>query len=409
MDCNEQKLVKKKTKYANESNYVALAETCMLLGAFYQDREEHLRALNEYKLAANAYEKLNKPMDRGLAFRMVGEMYAALGQFKESLQNVQAYMRAAQREANTKALQEAHTTLGRVYLQRAESYQRQGKTTNAEADLAKAEKSFRTALSICDELKRILPKIELFNMQARAHLNLGITFDSQNRRVPAKENMERAIRLAKEADLFDLLYTCYNAMALSCSRWEGTDESGDSGQTLRLLNLSLEVASRLTNRASKMCQTLMLMATFFLKMDDFQSARQTLKRAYRLKTPVAVDAKRIKQKLKVLVAMCRMEDELITTEAINYARRKELYERMGDGACKLRNFSKAIDYYKLMLQNAESLGEADRKLIPCYVSLYQTYIDNRQYEQALEYLWKEHNIICNEPKEAYYTLMKIAR
>ncbi|XP_053663789.1 tonsoku-like protein [Anopheles marshallii] len=411
MEYNEQKLIKKKTKYANESNYLALGETCMQLGEWYKDREEHQRALNEYKLAAKAYEKINKPMDRGLAFRMVGEMHSTLGQYKEALLNVQAYMRAALREANTKALQEAHTTMGRVYLQRAESFQRQGKTSDAESDLAEADRSFRTALSICDELKRILPKTELINMQARAHLNLGITLDNQNQMGPAKENMERAIRLAKEADLFDLLYTCYNAMALSSSRWEINDSTdGDHcGQTLRLLNLSLEVASRLTGRATKMCQTLMLMGTFFLKMDDFQSARQTLKRAYRLKTPVASDAKWIQQKLKVLIAMCRMEDELITIDASNYVRRKELYERMGDGACKLRNFSKAIDYYKLMLQNAEANGETDRQLIPCYVSLYQTYIDNRQYEEALGYLWKEHNIINNEPQEAYYTLMKIGK
>ncbi|XP_052896035.1 tonsoku-like protein [Anopheles moucheti] len=411
MDYNEQKLIKKKTKYANESNYLALAETCMLLGEWYKDREEHQRALNEYKLAAKAYEKINKPMDRGLAFRMVGEMHSTLGQYKEALHNVQAYMRAALREANTKALQEAHTTMGRVYLQRAEFFQRQGKTSDAESDLAEADRSFRTALSICDELKRILPKTELINMQARAHLNLGITLDNQNQMGPAKENMERAIRLAKDADLFDLLYTCYNAMALSSSRWECNDSAnGDHcGQTLRLLNLSLEVASRLTGRATKMCQTLMLMGTFFLKMDDFQSARQTLKRAYRLKTPVASDAKWIQQKLKVLIAMCRMEDELITIDASNYVRRKELYERMGDGSCKLRNFSKAIDYYKLMLQNAEANGETERQLIPCYVSLYQTYIDNRQYEEALGYLWKEHNIINNEPQEAYYTLMKIGK
>uniref|UniRef100_A0A182WHN9 Uncharacterized protein n=1 Tax=Anopheles minimus TaxID=112268 RepID=A0A182WHN9_9DIPT len=412
MDYNEQKLLKKKTKFANDSNYVALAETCMLLGEWYKDREEHLRALNEYKLAAKAYERLNKPKDLGIAYRMVGEMHASLGQYKEALHNVQAYMRAALRASNTKALQEAHTTLGRVYLQRAESFQRQGKPSDAETDLAEADKSFRTALSICDELKRNLPKTELIDMQARAHLNLGITLDTQGKVGPAKENMERAIRLAKEADLFELLYTCYYAMALSSSRWESKADSADSehcGQTLRLLNLSLEVASRLSSRASKMCQTLMLMGTFFLKMDDFQSARQTLKRAYRLKTPVADDAKRINQKLKVLVAMCRMEDELITTDATNYTRRKELYERMGDGACKLRNFSKAIDYYKLMLQNAEANGEVERQLLPCYVSLYQTYIDNKQYEEALEYLWKEHNIIANEPQEAYYTLMKIGK
>ncbi|XP_053672967.1 tonsoku-like protein [Anopheles nili] len=409
MDYNELKLIKRKTKYANEDNYVSLAETCLLLGELYKDREEPQRALNEYKLAAKAYEKLNRTMERGLAFRMVGEMHSMLGQFKEALKNVQAYMRAAQKEGNVKALQEAHVTVGRVFLHRAECMLKQTKQANAEADLDEAKKSFQTALTICGDLQGTVRKSELISMQAGSYLNLGITLDYQGKTDLAQESMERAIRLAKEADLFELLYTCYNAMALCSSKWESKGGGDHCGRTLRLLNYSLEVASRLSNRKSKMCQTLMLMANFFLKMDDFQSARQTLKRAYRLKTPVIEDAKRIASKLKVLVAMCRMEDELVTTEATNYKRRKELYEHMGDGACKLRNFGKAAGFYQRMLQCAEALGEADRQLLPCYVSLYLTYTDNCQYDQAIEYLWKEYNVIANDPQEAYHTLMKIAK
>uniref|UniRef100_A0A182Q708 Uncharacterized protein n=1 Tax=Anopheles farauti TaxID=69004 RepID=A0A182Q708_9DIPT len=411
MEYKENKLLKKKAKYGLDENYEALAETCLLLGELYKEREEPLRALNEYKIAARAYDKLNKPMDRGIAYRMVGEMHSMLGQYKEALQNVQAYMRAATKEANVKALQEAHTTLGRVYLHRAETLQRQDKKSEAENDFTNAAKEFQTALTLCNDLPATVTRHQRIDMQARAHLNLGITYDYQAKENLAKDSIDRALRLAREADLFELQYTCYNALALCYSRWERkvTDGTENSGRTLSLLNQSLEVASRLPNRATKMCQTLMLMATFFLKMNDFHSARQTLKRAYRLQTPVADDAKRIERKLKVLVAVCRMEDELITTGETDLAKRKVLYERMGDGACKLRNFDKAIEYYHRMLQCAELLGETDRELQPCYVSLYQTYIDNRQYKEALVYLWKEHAIIANDPQESYHTLMKIAK
>ncbi|KFB44993.1 AGAP006055-PA-like protein [Anopheles sinensis] len=409
MGPDERKLVNKKTKYANQDNYLALAETCQRLGELYKDREEYQRALNEYKLAAKAYEKLNRLMDRGLAFRMIGEMHLMMGQFKEALQNVQAYSRAARNEANQLEIQRANVTLGRVYLHRAESLLLDKKASEAEADLIEAEKAFNVALSICDKLQGTVRKTELIEMQAGTYLNIGVTLDRRGKTGPAQEHMERAIRLAREADSFELLHTCYNTMALSCSQWEKNNDGEHRGKTLRLLNHGLEVASRLSNRSTKMCQTLLLKADFCLQMGDFQSARQTLKRAYHLKTPVSSDAKQIEWQLKVLVAICRTEDELITLEATNYERRKTLYELMGDGACRLRNFAKAIDYYRRMLECAEALGDVNRQLIPCYVSLYQTYTDNQQYDLALEYLWKEYEIIASEPKEAYHTLLQIAK
>ncbi|XP_035784700.1 tonsoku-like protein [Anopheles albimanus] len=407
MAYDERKLIRKKTKYANEDNYLSLAETCERLGELYKEREEHQRALNEYKLAAKAYEKLNRRMERGLAFRMIGEMYLMLGQFKEALQNVQAYMRAAQNEGNRMEMQRAHVTIGRVHLHRAECQS----SADAEADLVEAEKAFHKGLEICKDLQGSTRKHDLMEMEAGIYLNLGVTLDRRGKPETAQQHMERAIRLARDADLFELLHTCYSTMALSTSRWERKEGSGgpNCGKTLRLLNQALEVASRLQNRASKMCQTLLLKGEFFIRMGDFQSARQTLKKAYRLKTPVSSDAKVIERQLKVLVAMCRTEDDLITTDATDYARRKTLYERMGDGSCKLRNFPKAIGYYTRMLECAEAAGEVNRQLIPCYVSLYQTYTDNRQYDEALDFLWKEHAIISDEPKEAYHTLLQIAK
>lgn len=108
-----------------------------------------------------------------------------------------------------------------------------------------------------------------------------------------------------------------------------------------------------------------------------------------------------------VLALCKCEDELVTTNAYDYAKRKELFEKLGDGSCKLKNYSKAIDSYLKMLEAAKLNGESEHSLIPIYVSLYQTYIDNQDYSNALEFLQKEYELIKNEPKEACTTLTSI--
>lgn len=106
--------------------------------------------------------------------------------------------------------------------------------------------------------------------------------------------------------------------------------------------------------------------------------------------------------------MSLAENSLITTDSENFTVQKSLFEKLGDGACKLKNFSAAIGYYKKMLAAAESCGDTATKLIPVYVSLYQTYKDMSEYESALEYMWKEYELCKDEHKEAYSTLLGIA-
>ena len=103
--------------------------------------------------------------------------------------------------------------------------------------------------------------------------------------------------------------------------------------------------------------------------------------------------------------LCRSEDSLVTTNSYDYAKRKELFEKLGDGSCKLKNFVKAIEFYCKTLEAAQLSGEKEQQLIPIYVSLYQTYIDNKQYNEALEFMRKEYELIQDEPKEAAVTLM----
>lgn len=103
--------------------------------------------------------------------------------------------------------------------------------------------------------------------------------------------------------------------------------------------------------------------------------------------------------------LCNCEDELVSTNSFDYAKRKDLFERLGDGACKLKTYSKGIDFYLKMLEAAQLNGEGDTKLLPIYVSLYTTYIDIKDYKSAREYMDKEYELIKDEPKEACATLI----
>lgn len=106
--------------------------------------------------------------------------------------------------------------------------------------------------------------------------------------------------------------------------------------------------------------------------------------------------------------MCYAERNLIRAESEDYDRQKRLYETMGDGACKLKNYTAAIGYYTKMLQAAEQNDETGKSLIPIYVSLYQTYKDNKEYALALDFMWREYELCKDVPTEAYSTLLGIA-
>lgn len=106
--------------------------------------------------------------------------------------------------------------------------------------------------------------------------------------------------------------------------------------------------------------------------------------------------------------MCKAENALITTDSDNLIERKKLYEKLGDGACKLKNFVAAIGYYKKMLETAEKNGDHGVQLVPVYVSLYQTYRDMNDYDLALEYMQKESELCKDIPSERFSTLLGIA-
>ncbi|XP_059614206.1 tonsoku-like protein [Phlebotomus argentipes] len=400
----ENKLLAKKRKATQEKNVQQIATSCHNLGNFYHESGQYDKALQEYKAEAEQWKVQKNQMKYGIAHRMIGEMLMLLGDVNKSLKHEHQYLKIAQEEKDSIEVQRAYATIGRAYLLKGQNLTEKESAAERAKALKDAERAFLKSLSICRELPGKISNTELQDMMARLYLNLSVTKENCSEEIEKSlEYMTKAIAICKSHDLYELLHQCYMSTGLLYEV-----KKKDIGNSLRYLNLALDVAQRLEARTMKICETLLLKSEMLIKSGDYQSAKQTLHRAYKLKSPNEIDRETIEQKLKVVAALCYTEDSLITANSEDFRRKKDLYEKMGDGSCKLENYDKALSYYKKMLENAELSGESGKDLIPIYVSLYQTFRDNQNYKEALEYAWKEYELCKEVPQEAFLTLMNIA-
>lgn len=355
--------------------------------------------MSEFKDEANKYEELGNKMEKAKSHRMIGEMHMLMGEFTKALQNEMIYLNVAKEEDDKIEVQRAYASVGRCHLLHGQSLL---DLQTSLKPLEKAEKSFIKSLLVCKDLTGKISRIELLDMQARLYLNLGVTKEHMKNYEKSVSYTEKAIKICQANDFFELLHQCYIAVGLLLHQ-----KQNDSIKSIRFFNLGLEVGERLPNKTVKMCETLMFKAEVLIKTGDFQSAKQILHRAYKMKTTDKSDSKNIEKLLRVVAALCYTEDSLMTTASTNFKTKKELYEKMGDGSCKLQSYSMAINYYLKMLEYAKMNNEYGKNLIPIYVSLYETYKDNKQFDLALCYLWKEYELCKDVPREAFTTLLNI--
>ncbi|KAJ2944215.1 hypothetical protein O0L34_g18194 [Tuta absoluta] len=396
----EEKLLRRKKKALNGSNRRALAEACNDLATFYYKHNRYSDALDEYKAEAAICKEMGLRLEWGTCNRMIGEMYMLMAEFDKALKYEERHLAVAKELKNLVEEQRAMATLGRIYLLQGQST---GDEEEAKTSLKAAEKAFMKSLMLCESLNGRINKHELMDMRARLLLNIGVVQEHLGSFDKALDCISKAISICSSQDLFKVLHNCYTTQALLYS-----NKKKDYAKALSCLNKALEVASRLEDKILKTCETLSSKAEILCKMSDYQSAKQVLLKAWKLKTPDEDERENIEGNLKVVAAMCYTEDLLISTDPSDHTAFKKLYEKLGDGACHLKNFSGAVEYYLKMLDHAVLAGDCGKKLIPIYVSLYQTYKDMGCYNEALQYYEKEYELIKDVPKEAYTTLYNIA-
>ncbi|KPI91757.1 Tonsoku-like protein [Papilio xuthus] len=398
----EEKLLRKKKKALNGSNRRNLAEAYNDLATYYYKNNRYCDALAEYKNEASVLKELGLRMDWGTCNRMIGEMYMLLAEFDKALKYEERHLAVAKELNNLVEEQRAMATLGRIYLLQGQS---SNNTEEAKISLTAAEKAFMKGLVLCEKLNGKIAKTELLDMRARLLLNIGVVQEHLGSLDKALDCINKAITICSHQDLHEILHNCYTTEALLYS-----NKKKDFAKALNCLNKALEVASRLENKVLKTCETLSVKADILCKMSDYQSAKQVLMKAWKLKTPDDEERENIESNLRVgkFLIILHTEDLLVSTDPTNHLQFKKLYEKLGDGACHLHNYAGAVEYYLKMLDHAELAGDCGKTLIPIYVSLYQTYKDMGRYNEALQYYDKEYELIKDVPKEAYTTLINIA-
>lgn len=65
--------------------------------------------------------------------------------------------------------------------------------------------------------------------------------------------------------------------------------------------------------------------------------------------------------------MCYTDDLIISNNPSDHLTFKKLYEKLGDGACRLMNYEYAIESYLKCLEHAEKAGQSGKDLVPMYV------------------------------------------
>ncbi|KAJ9577474.1 hypothetical protein L9F63_005975 [Diploptera punctata] len=398
MEMEIQKWMRRKTKAKNEGNLEQLSNACNKLAELYFKHNSYEEALKEFKEEAVVHEAQANKIKLAVSNRMIGEVLGAMGNYKEALVHQFKHLELAKAEEDNIEIQRALATIGRTYFCQAESIC--DENDEYRTLLSNAKNAYIKSFTLCEEIKGI-GKQEHCQMKARLLLNIGLVQECQHKNDKAIESIQKAIKLCKELDIFEDLFRCYSSLGMLYYRLKNT------GKALSLLELALDVAGRLEEKAELSCETLLNKAEVLFSLPDFQRAKQELRKAYKLRTPIKADHQTIEKNLKISIAMCNAQESLLQIPDTDLIGKKKLYEKMGDGCVAVKNYNAALEYYHKMKDMAEMLNESGQELALVYVSLAQTYKDNGQHEQALEYFQKELELWKGNPSEACNTMLNI--
>lgn len=397
----ERKWLKKKEKALLEDNFENLYYACKELADIYVNQEDYQQALSQYEQCEEAANRCGDETRLGVANRMIGEMYCYLNDFQNAIKHQKLHLKISISKNDVVEQQRALATLGRTYFLRSETCDFNDEYTKSET-LKTSVKYYIKSLEVCNKLGKEVGTKTLSEMKARLYLNLSLCEESSGELNKSMDYINKAMKLCSDADLNEELCKCYSIKSTLYSKQENFSKA------IACVDQGLQIASRLSNKKFIGTELLCLKAELLIDINDYQTAKHAMIKAYKLKVPIKNEFEEVIKKLKIIVVMCQVENSLLLASQIDYEQRRQLNEKLGDACVALKKYDKAITYYKKMLENSEHCGMTDKSLIPCYVSLAQTYKDNKQYYQALEYFYKELNLYSEKSIEACKTLLNIA-
>ena len=157
----------------------------------------------------------------------------------------------------------------------------------------------------------------------------------------------------------------------------------------------------------KQVDALICLGLITMKQSNVHKARKFFKKAFLLGTPVDDDRQKVARLLKI---SSLIRDDLVCLEQnVNCPEKSMLVcDRLGDHFVEIKCFDLAINYYKKELFYATETNQADSVLANIYVSIGQTYLDDGNYVEAINYFQHEYNFNFGNKCEQCKSLLKIA-
>ncbi|KAJ8664786.1 hypothetical protein QAD02_006448 [Eretmocerus hayati] len=373
--CVFKALVRKRNKAQRDGNFQVLADVQKKLGDLYFDKKQHGDALKAYKGQLEACKNLNNRLNCAIAHRMIGEVYADLGRFKEALDHQNQYLELAQQLENLIEEQRAYATLGRTHLLIADSLTKDTEKEDKKKALRDAKGAFTESIKLCEKLDGRIEVPELMTMRARLLLNVGLVLEQQKRIEKALEYLSRALNLCKKHNLNEDLHRTNIALAGLNERLGNTDAALDNlKEAYNVDDVYLKADAQL------------MRAELVLKLGDWVEARRILYKLYKSRQMLDSVRQQVARLLKIAVTLCRTEDELLMES--NAHRKAKLYERMGDAATAVRSLDSALTFYQRMLESAEEANDG-QAISGALTSIAQTLRDLGRPDDALPYARRE--------------------
>ncbi|XP_063614697.1 tonsoku-like protein [Penaeus indicus] len=399
---NIARLEKDKRRAEHKNNLKEVASLANLLGQELQQAGDYEGALVQHREETALCEALGDAIGVAVAQRRMGEVYSEMGEWGKALQYLNKYLSLAKEAESLVEEQRAYATLGRTHLQKAEEAGLRGQEEDQTKALTEAEKAFLRSLSVCERLKGAVDSQEHSQMRCRLYLNLGLVLDYRGNVKKARHFISQALDLCISHSLHEDAQRCHSALGVILLREGLLTDALQEGQK------SLALAAKLHNK-SLQCDCHSFLAQVHLANTDYEAAKKCYHKAYKLKHPDLEDRERIEKNLKCVVSMCVAEDSLVMMGDGTDEEKIKLYEKLGDGSANLGFYTKAIEYYQKMLECAVRANKSPSFLAPIYLSLAQTYSDNKQFLEAKQYYIKEYEIKLQEDaSEACKTLLTIA-
>ncbi|XP_057368859.1 tonsoku-like protein [Daphnia carinata] len=394
------KLLKVKAKAKSKGELRELASCCNVLGELYQQQGKYEDAIAEHEEERKICKQLNDCIGIGIAHRKIGEALNELGQYENALKHQQNYLALANSVDNKLEIQRALATIGRTHFCHAEALTTNNRVLYDKA-LDSSKLSYQKSLELCERLKEVVSERDYMQMNSRLLLNLGLVCDLQQQDSAAVNYFKKASYIADKYNFREDLHRCHYSLALFYQRRK------NFSQAKREAEMAEKVAFQLKDKAL-ICDDLALKAQLFVIMADFESARRYLLKAYRQKSPVIQDHERIENDLRSAIKLCKLQDMCCILSANEEEKLLRLHEKMGDLCSSLKAYPRAIDFYLKMLTKAQELRWSAKDINPIYVSLSQTYMDVKDYKNAIKYYKKELENYEENPAESCRTLLNIA-